>query len=158
MNTAGTIIGADATGNAIAFMIDKYLVQGAEVTSDTLIECMEIAAGGLQTSTSAKGLSDSLPKSEIDEYLRELFEYFMADNSGKVSFGNESGSNIKTLFRGDKASVVPNDVFQNGFKPKGTHNDALLHTKSNTTAGNFVSISSDKIIATEFAEKMAMYM
>ncbi len=41
-------------------------------------------AGGLQTSTSAKGLSDSLPKAEIDKYLKESFEYFMADNSGSV--------------------------------------------------------------------------
>ena len=65
----------------------------------------------------------------------------------------ESGSNTKTLFRGDRASVVPDDVFKNGFKPKGTHNDALLHTKSNTTAGNFVSTSGDIVIATEFAGK-----
>ena len=65
----------------------------------------------------------------------------------------EGGRNTKTLFRGDRASVVPDDVFQNGFKPKGTHNDALLHTKSNTTAGNFVSTSGDKTIATEFAGK-----
>lgn len=65
----------------------------------------------------------------------------------------QSSSDTKTLFRGDKASVVPNDVFQNGFKPKGTHNDVLLHTKSNTTAGNFVSTSSDKAIATDFAGK-----
>ena len=64
-----------------------------------------------------------------------------------------SGNKTKTLFRGDKASAVPNEVFQNGFKPKGTHNDALLHTKSNTTAGNFVSTSSDKAIATDFAGK-----
>ena len=91
MNTAGTIIGADATGNAIAYMIDKYLVQGEEVTSDTLIECMEIAAGGLQTSTSAKGLSDSLPKAEIDKRLKDMFVYIMTDNSGKISFGNGSG-------------------------------------------------------------------
>ena len=65
----------------------------------------------------------------------------------------KGGSKTKTLFRGDKASVVPEDVFQIGFKPKGTHNDALLHTKSNTTAGNFVSTSSDKAIATDFAGK-----
>jgi hypothetical protein len=65
----------------------------------------------------------------------------------------KSGSNTKTLFRGDRASVVPDDVFKNGFKPKGTHNDALLHTKSNTTAGNFVSTSGDIVIATEFAGK-----
>ena len=97
MNTAGTIIGADATGNAIAFMIDKYLVQGAEVTSDTLIECMEIAAGGLQTATSAKGMSDSLPKAEIDKRLKDTFVYIMTDNSGKISFGNESGKRSTTL-------------------------------------------------------------
>ena len=30
----------------------------------------------------------------------------------------KSGSNTKTLFRGDRASVVPDDVFKNGFKPK----------------------------------------
>ena len=75
----------------------------------------------------------------------------MADEAGSVSY--EGGRNTKTLFRGDRASVVPDDVFQNGFKPKGTHNDALLHTKSNTTAGNFVSTSGDKTIATEFAGK-----
>lgn len=69
------------------------------------------------------------------------------------SGAEESGSNTKTLFRGDRASVVPDDVFKNGFKPKGTHNDALLHTKSNTTAGNFVSTSGDIVIATEFAGK-----
>ena len=33
------------------------------------------------------------------------------------------------------------------------YNDALLHTKSNTTAGNFVSTSGDIVIATEFAGK-----
>ncbi len=78
MNTAGTIIGADATGNAIAYMIDKYLVQGEEVTWDTLIECMEIAAGGLQTATSAKGLSDLLPKGSVTETAIE-----------QVNLGNE---------------------------------------------------------------------
>ena len=77
----------------------------------------------------------------------ELVPYYLANN------GAESGSNTKTLFRGDRASVVPDDVFKNGFKPKGTHNDALLHTKSNTTAGNFVSTSGDIVIATEFAGK-----
>ena len=33
------------------------------------------------------------------------------------------------------------------------YNDALLHTKSNTTAGNFVSTSGDIVIATEFDGK-----
>ena len=72
-------------------------VQGEEVTWDTLIECMEIAAGGLQTATSAKGLSDSLPKAEIDKKLKDTFVYIMTDNSGKISFGNGSGTNTKPL-------------------------------------------------------------
>ncbi len=66
---------------------------------------------------------------------------------------NNGEHGIKILFRGEKASVVPDDVFQNGFIPKGTHNNALLHTKSNSTVGNFVSTSGDKSIATEFAGK-----
>ena len=79
-------------------------------------------------------------------------------SNARSSIGNafsrvKSRSNSKILFRGDKASVVPDDVFRNGFKPKGMHNNALLHTKSNATAGNFVSTSADKDIATEFAGK-----
>ena len=95
---------------------------------------------------------------EITVYNLELDEVHTYYVAGGVLVHNgcgksNSGSNTKTLFRGDRASAVPDDVFQNGFKPKGTHNDALLHTKSNTTAGNFVSTSGDKIIATEFAGK-----
>lgn len=45
----------------------------------------------------------------------------------------------KTLFRGERSTVSPDVVFENGFTPKGTHNNAFLHTKSNTTAGNFIS-------------------
>lgn len=66
---------------------------------------------------------------------------------------NQSIINGKTLYRGDRASVTPETVFKNGFSPKGTHNDALLHTKSNSTAGNFVSTSSSKNIASQFAGK-----
>ena len=73
---------------------------------------------------------------------------------GKTFPGNGDRENeVRTLYRGDRASVTPDDVFQNGFKPKGTHDDALLHTESNTTAGNFVSTSSNKEIAIEFAGK-----
>ena len=92
-------------------MIDKYLVQGAEVTSDTLIECMEITAVVLQTSTSAKGLSDSLPKAELDEHLKESFEYFMTDNSGKISFGNEISYGKSSV---DSTEIVPYYPRNNG--------------------------------------------
>ena len=79
---------------------------------------------------------------------------FIGDELGAVDLSRlKRRSNTKTLFRGDKVNITPDNVFLNGFEPKGTHNDALLHTKSNTTAGNFVSTSSDKAIATEFAGK-----
>ena len=58
-----------------------------------------------------------------------------------------------TLYRGDRSSVTPDIVFNNGFTPKGTHDDPLLHTMSNTTAGNFVSTTASKDIAIDFAGK-----
>ena len=57
------------------------------------------------------------------------------------------------VFRGDKASVKPENVFNNGIKPKGTHTDLLKHTSSNTTAGRFVSSSAKIEIAKGFAGK-----
>ena len=57
---------------------------------------------------------------------------------------------VRTLYRGDRSSTL-DDVFENGFQSKGTHNDALLHTKSNTTAGNFVSTTSEQDVALGFA-------
>jgi len=72
---------------------------------------------------------------------------------GRRTGDNKSGSSSKTVYREDRASVVPEDVFQNDFSPKGTHNDALLHTKSNAIAGNFVSTSGNMSIATDFCGK-----
>lgn len=72
-----------------------------------------------------------------------------------ISAGSISGGNGKTiiLYRGEKASATPDIVFENGLIPKGTHNDALLHTKSNATVGNFISTSSNQSIASDFAGK-----
>ena len=58
-----------------------------------------------------------------------------------------------TLYRGDRSSVTPDVAFKEGFTPKGTGNDLLGHTTSNTTPGNFVSTSADKGIAQGFAGK-----
>lgn len=89
-------------------------------------------------------------------YANSLSQTPSVNNS---STGNSGGNTTKgngetkILYRGDKASVTPDKVFGNGFTPKGTHSDALLHTKSNATAGNFISTSSDKGIATDFEGK-----
>ena len=137
-------------------MYNKYIAGGHTFDwndSETRAECYNLCLNFFGMALSGNGMSRDISKLsrmlEADGVERALRNKI----SNVLSGGRKSGSNTKTLFRGDRASVVPDDVFQNGFKPKGTHNDALLHTKSNTTAGNFVSTSGDKTIATEFAGK-----
>ncbi len=47
---------------------------------ETVIECIEIAEDGLQTSASAKGLSDLLPKAEIDAQMNRSNRLGMITN------------------------------------------------------------------------------
>lgn len=61
--------------------------------------------------------------------------------------------NTQTLFRGERSSVSPDVTFKQGFTPKGTHNNLEQHVTSNTTAGNFISTTSEKGIAQQFAGK-----
>jgi RHS repeat-associated protein len=72
---------------------------------------------------------------------------------GKPGAGNYGMGNNTTLFRGERSSVTPEVVFEKGFVPKGTHYDLGQHVTSNSTAGNFISTTSDKGIATQFAGK-----
>ncbi len=66
---------------------------------------------------------------------------------------------LKILYRGERSTMSPDIVFENGFTPKGMHDDVLLHTNSNTTAGNFISTTDNFEIARDgFAGKMAMFM
>jgi RHS repeat-associated protein len=65
----------------------------------------------------------------------------------------EGAAKTKTLFRGDRSSVIPDVVFKEGFTPKGTHSNLEQHVTSNTTAGNFISTTSEKGIAQQFAGK-----
>ena len=74
-------------------------------------------------------------------------------NTAQNSNESSNANNSKRVYRGDRSSVKPEDVFEKGFTPKGTHDDPLLHTKSNATAGNFVSTSSDLSVAQSFAGK-----
>lgn len=62
--------------------------------------------------------------------------------------------NSKTLYRGERSTVTPEQVFDKGFNPKGTGDDLLAHTRSNSTPGNYVSTTSEIDIAAEgFAGK-----
>ncbi len=75
---------------------------------------------------------------------------------GKLTAGRSSGKgtvNTQTLFRGERSSVSPDVAFKQGFTPKGTHNNLEQHVTSNTTAGNFISTTSEKGIAQQFAGK-----
>ena len=57
------------------------------------------------------------------------------------------------LYRGERSSVRPDEVFSEGIKSKGIGNDIVAHIRSNTTPGNFVSTSLDINIAKDFAGK-----
>ena len=150
-------------GTIAAGMIDKYLVNGEEVTWDIALEFLMLAGTGLQlgllTHSLTGKLSTTFGGSSLDgggvssvTKNKHVLEAVDDAPSSKEKPGN-GGNSSQIVYRGDRASVVPEDVFQNGIKPKGTHNDALLHTKSNATAGNFVSTSSDMSIATDFGGK-----
>jgi hypothetical protein len=65
----------------------------------------------------------------------------------------EGSISTQTLFRGERSSVSPDVAFKKGFTSKGTHNNVEQHVTSNTTAGNFISTTSDKVIAQQFAGK-----
>ena len=52
-------------------------------------------------------------------------------------------------FRGDRASLLPETVFETGFLSKGTHEDLFEHVSG--VPGDFVSTSQSKDIALEFA-------
>ncbi len=60
---------------------------------------------------------------------------------------------LKIVFRGERSSMDPSKVFEQGFQPKGTHSDLLQHVSSNTTPGNFISTSSEQSIAEDFSGK-----
>ncbi|MNI43297.1 hypothetical protein D3C73_976230 [compost metagenome] len=59
------------------------------------------------------------------------------------------------LYRGDPRH--PDEIFQTGFKPKGTSNDLLLHSNdSNNPPSNFVSTTPDREVGIDFATKFSM--
>lgn len=61
----------------------------------------------------------------------------------------------KYLYRGDQRH--PDEIFEHGFKPKGTSNDLLLHSiDSNNPPSNFVSTTPDREVGIDFATKFRM--
>jgi hypothetical protein len=61
----------------------------------------------------------------------------------------------KYLYRGD--GHHPDEIFENGFRPKGTSDDLLLHSiDSNKPPSNFVSTSPDREVGIDFATKFNM--
>ncbi|VVM99668.1 hypothetical protein PS662_03279 [Pseudomonas fluorescens] len=61
----------------------------------------------------------------------------------------------KYLYRGDARH--PDEIFEEGFKPKGTSDDLLLHSlDSAKPPSNFVSTTPDREVGIDFATKFAM--
>ncbi len=70
-----------------------------------------------------------------------------------LNTASKGGGNAKSLFRGERSSVTPDITFEQGLLPKGTHGNLEQHITSNTTAGNFISTTSERGIAEQFAGK-----
>ena len=85
-----------------------------------------------------------------------LFKNGFTKTDGIAKSAKKGSKEAKTFFRGDDISVTPDIVFSQGIKPKGTHNDPLLHTKYNSTPGNFVSTSTKASIAEDYATYYGM--
>ena len=154
---AETVAKSTAGAAKNAETIAKSAAEAAK-NAETVAKGAKVASGTGAAAKEAKGATEAAKSAEtVVEATKEAGATsraaIVAKTETVVESANKSGSNIKVLFRGDKTSVAPDEVFQNGFKPRGTHNNALLHTKSNNTVGNFVSTSSNKAIATEFAGK-----
>jgi len=61
----------------------------------------------------------------------------------------------KYLYRGDPRD--PDEIFQTGFKPRGTSNDLLLHSNdSSNPPSNFVSTTPDREVGIDFATRFRM--
>ena len=78
-------------------------------------------------------------------------------NSGKYIYDEPNPSewteSNQTLFRGERSSATPDVTFEQGFTTKGTHNSLEQHVTSNSTAGDFISATSEKEIANQFEGK-----
>ncbi|MBK6696034.1 MAG: hypothetical protein IPG50_28065 [Myxococcales bacterium] len=55
------------------------------------------------------------------------------------------------LFRGERPSMGPETVFNDGLVPKGTNNDLFAHVSNNGAGSSFVSTSSSMDVARDFA-------
>ena len=74
--------------------------------------------------------SRGLTKEEIQAGLDALWNDGGVEGAlVAVEILSKLGSNGKILHRGEKVSVTLDVVFKDGFVPKGTHNDPLLHKK-----------------------------
>jgi hypothetical protein len=66
--------------------------------------------------------------------------------------GGEGGGE-SFVFRGDRSSVTPQQVFENGFSSKGNNMDLLAHVTQPLPDSGFVATSESQGIATGFAGK-----
>jgi hypothetical protein len=90
--------------------------------------------------------------------LDEFKSHFIIDKGkGRVQAYLKSltgrQTHIRPVFRNQQSSLGYEDFFNNGITPKGTHDNLLMHTESNTIAGNFISTTLDKDIATQFGSQ-----
>ena len=117
----------------------------------TALATISKVKNGVSTFNSTMGVVSAIKG--VNEVITEDAKYGAEQKQLGVSGGCNRAGEVKTLFRGERSTVTPEVVFEQGFKSKGTHTNLEQHVTSNATAGNFISTTSEKGIAQQFAGK-----
>ena len=145
------------SGNPDITQLRTYIPQ----TGETIIRTRINATGDIfenvlynNTGSSISGAAQK-PLAQIENSVYNTFGNISKPVvTGKVSSNNllaEYSKNSFIYYRGEKASINPEIVFQKGILPKGTHNNLYEHIQGKR--GNFVSTSSSFDISNEFSGK-----
>ncbi|MGB3466586.1 MAG: hypothetical protein WBA74_15000, partial [Cyclobacteriaceae bacterium] len=145
-------IAGDKSGNLRTALAEKpELVDSWKVLDDAEVD--HALRKNLDNLTGTKNYLDNNP-SRVDEFKSHLSTEASKGRDGLYLKSLLERKEFKgTVYRGDKASKIPAEVFENGFSSPGTHDNLLNHIESNTTKGDFVSTTKGLSIADQFASK-----
>lgn len=159
---------SDPTGHYPCAFCDGNTDRGSGIgyAGEEMVDYSDVGAGASSVQGSmnfnAARINVDLSCGPCDEFLNgEIFGFnfgkpaasgrpnITADGGGGQGGSGGGGGNthndepkpILNLFRGDKASVTPEWVFQNGLVAKGDNMDLLAHTRSNTVDSGYIATS-----------------
>ncbi|MFC5743574.1 putative Ig domain-containing protein [Dyella tabacisoli] len=143
----------------IAELVSTYVLHASDQTNRNVLYSGALVDQGMQAiggMREAQQNIQNLSSVQVSSYrtwgsVSSPYEVYAA---GNVPVSVEAGSSTslpETVFRGERSSVTPDDVFANGISSKGSNLDLLAHTSANQGDSGFVATSPQFNIAQEFA-------